>query len=241
MANKSLTDLTERTATADSDLIHVNSGGTDYKETKANFLQGNFYHEFAKNSSLTSQVDALPEGGYLGKVNGGTTTVTGTPANTSYYVEVQKSSASYASIRLISYSAGGYAFHKHKVNGTWASEWTQEPYREEITSLNSSLTKSSVPVTPNLSGITIQANSSFEMNGIVVLNIRATFANAVASNSSMIAVPAPKTTLSGGSGAVACAVNNTGFAASVVANGFIANNGAISAGTYIFSAIYEKA
>jgi len=38
MANTSLPNLTERTATANTDLIHVNSGGTDYKETKGNFL-----------------------------------------------------------------------------------------------------------------------------------------------------------------------------------------------------------
>lgn len=39
MANKNLTDLTARTATADTDLIHVSSGGVDYKQTKANFCK----------------------------------------------------------------------------------------------------------------------------------------------------------------------------------------------------------
>lgn len=39
---KNLTQLTARTATADSDLIHVNSGGTDYKETKIDFLKNSF-------------------------------------------------------------------------------------------------------------------------------------------------------------------------------------------------------
>lgn len=142
MANKSLTDLTARTTTEDSDLLHVNSGGTDYKETKLNFLQGNIYKIFSKESNLTSQVDALPEGTYIGKVNGATIATTGTPANTSYYVEVQVTSATYASIRLMSYSAGGYQFHKNKVNGTWSSTWVDEPYREEITSINNSLANS---------------------------------------------------------------------------------------------------
>lgn len=53
MANTSLPNLTERTATADTDLIHVNSGGTDYKETKANFLSGvklNYYDDVALSS-----------------------------------------------------------------------------------------------------------------------------------------------------------------------------------------------
>lgn len=61
MANKSLTDLTARTATADTDLIHVNSGGTDYKETKANFLSNITSDISSINSSLTkSSVTATP-------------------------------------------------------------------------------------------------------------------------------------------------------------------------------------
>ena len=36
---KNVTQLTARTATADSDILHVNSGGTDYKQTKANFTK----------------------------------------------------------------------------------------------------------------------------------------------------------------------------------------------------------
>ena len=54
MANKNLTDLTARTATADSDLLHVNSGGTDYKETKANFLSNITSSISSINSSLTN-------------------------------------------------------------------------------------------------------------------------------------------------------------------------------------------
>lgn len=54
MANTSLPNLTERTATANSDLIHVNSGGTDYKETKANFLSD-------VNSSITSLNNSLTQ------------------------------------------------------------------------------------------------------------------------------------------------------------------------------------
>ena len=52
MANTSLPNLTERTATANTDLIHVNSGGTDYKETKGNFLSD-------VNSSITSLNNSL--------------------------------------------------------------------------------------------------------------------------------------------------------------------------------------
>lgn len=52
MANTSLPNLTERTATANSDLIHVNSGGTDYKETKGNFLSD-------VNSAITSLNNSL--------------------------------------------------------------------------------------------------------------------------------------------------------------------------------------
>lgn len=54
MANTSLPALTERTATANSDLIHVNSGGTDYKETKANFLSDVNSSISALNNSLAN-------------------------------------------------------------------------------------------------------------------------------------------------------------------------------------------
>lgn len=56
MPNQSLTDLTERSATADTDLIHVNSGGTDYKETKANFLSNITSSISSINSSLSNKV-----------------------------------------------------------------------------------------------------------------------------------------------------------------------------------------
>lgn len=54
MANTSLPNLTERTATANTDLIHVNSGGTDYKETKGNFLSDVNSSISALNNSLTN-------------------------------------------------------------------------------------------------------------------------------------------------------------------------------------------
>jgi len=57
MANTSLPNLTERTATANTDLIHVNSGGTDYKETKANFLSDVNSSISALNNSLTKYYD----------------------------------------------------------------------------------------------------------------------------------------------------------------------------------------
>lgn len=56
MANTSLPALTERTATANSDLIHVNSGGTDYKETKANFLSDVNASINSLNNSLTNSL-----------------------------------------------------------------------------------------------------------------------------------------------------------------------------------------
>ena len=141
VAKKALTDLPVRTDTADDDLVHVNSEETDYQETKLNFLRGSIYKAFSNASSLTSQVDALPEGTYIGKVNSATMATTGTPANTSYYVEVQVVSANYASLRLMSYSAGGYQFFKNKVNGTWASAWTAVPTREEIDTVTNSFAR----------------------------------------------------------------------------------------------------
>ena len=57
MANTSLPNLTERTATANSDLIHVNSGGTDYKETKGNFLSDVNSSISALNNSLANKLN----------------------------------------------------------------------------------------------------------------------------------------------------------------------------------------
>lgn len=72
MANTSLPNLTERTATANSDLIHVNSGGTDYKETKANFLSDVNSSISALNNSLTNSSIS---------VNAGNSAVTVTRSN----------------------------------------------------------------------------------------------------------------------------------------------------------------
>lgn len=60
MANTSLPALTERTATANSDLIHVNSGGTDYKETKANFLSDVNASINSLNNSLANSLVKNP-------------------------------------------------------------------------------------------------------------------------------------------------------------------------------------
>lgn len=110
-----------------------------------------------------------------------------------------------------------------------------------ITSLNNSLTKSSVTVTGvSGAGVTIVANSSFQFNNIVVINVRITVSSDKPSGTNLLNVPAPKTTLTGGSGAVACAAN--AGAAVIAASGVLACSSGITAGAaYIFSAIYEKA
>lgn len=63
MANTSLPNLTERTATANTDLIHVNSGGTDYKETKANFLSDVNSSINSLNNSLTQSLNFFKSSG----------------------------------------------------------------------------------------------------------------------------------------------------------------------------------
>lgn len=124
---KNLTDLTARTATAGTDLIHINSGGVDYKQTKEAFLSTEAkYIEFDKNTALTDQVDALSAGVYLGKVLNSTQATTQTPANGSYYVVVYVSAANYARIELYNYQATGTTYFKHKYSGTWTNSWTVE-------------------------------------------------------------------------------------------------------------------
>lgn len=72
MANTSLPNLTERTATANTDLIHVNSGGTDYKETKANFLSDVNSSISALNNSLAN---IRTNGQFLGYMDKYTTNI----------------------------------------------------------------------------------------------------------------------------------------------------------------------
>lgn len=147
MPNQSLVDLTERTATADTDLIHVNSGGSDYKQTKENFLRGNLALEFSNSSLLTAQVDALPvDATYFGYLwNYGHTTETGMPINGLSYINVKKSpNAQYSVIEAWSaYSPEGEHYICGKSSGTWGS-WTKVPTRSEITALNNSLANSSL-------------------------------------------------------------------------------------------------
>lgn len=158
MANKSLTDLTARTATADSDLLHINSGGTDYKETKQNFLQGSLFHDFNYTQDITVQADALlPFGTYIGRISSyGHQSETGVPDNDSYYVYVERTSYSNIYVRITSVGQGGTTYYKIKSVQGWASSWTKEPTRSEITSLNNSLPKSYD--TGILSDITIASN-----------------------------------------------------------------------------------
>lgn len=169
MANKSLTDLTARTATADSDLIHVNSGGTDYKETKLNFLKASFGIEFSNTTNITTQADALPDTGtYYGTlISSGHQVETGTPAATFWYVRVLCLSSYYKVIDLWGVDdpqANHYV--KCKKNNSWQSAWTLDPTRAEITSLNNSLANKQ-----NDLGLTlvyygsVPANNSYSMSG----------------------------------------------------------------------------
>ena len=144
MANKNLTDLTARTATADSDLIHVNSGGVDYKESKADFLKGSFYYEFGNTSLITSQVDSLPtQGTWFGRISSyGKQSETGAPENFNGDLFVQKFNGNYAVVDFHLIGNPDLTYRICKKNGTWDSAWTKLPQRAEITSLNSSLTNS---------------------------------------------------------------------------------------------------
>lgn len=119
---KNLTDLTERTTTADTDLLHINSGGTDYKETKANFLKGELYYTFDNTSLLTTQVENLPATAtYFGVISSyGHQTETGVPTNSSYYVKATKAANGYAYVEIWSTSnAETNHYINTQSNGTW--------------------------------------------------------------------------------------------------------------------------
>lgn len=124
---KNLIELDERTVTANTDFIHVNSGGVDkdFKQTKENFLQGELYHTFANDSLLTDQVDALPSmGTYIGRIASyGAQDATGAPINSHGYVFAHCYTGNYKLIRFISIG-DGREYVKTKSNGTW-SGWRE--------------------------------------------------------------------------------------------------------------------
>lgn len=146
MANKSLTDLTALTTTADSDLVHVNRGGTDYKQEKIDFMNGNLSVAFSFSSLLTAQVDSMDLSktcfGYLW--NYGHVSTSGVPINNLCYIKaVTTNSNLYSCIEAWSATdPDGQHYIVCKNNGTWESSWTKCASKAEITSLNNSLTNS---------------------------------------------------------------------------------------------------
>lgn len=139
MPNQSLVDLTERTATADSDLIHVNSGGSDYKQTKENFTSDLAKEiSFSTSSTLTSQIDALSPGAYYGFIlSYGHQTATGMPYDVNFFVNVQKYDSNNCTVHAIARGTNPRKWTINKAN-SWGS-WIEDPSRDEITSLNNSL------------------------------------------------------------------------------------------------------
>lgn len=133
MANKSLTDLVARTATALTDLLHINSGGTDYKQTKHDFLCGDFAYTFANDTAITTQADALGSiGQYTGKINSyGHQAATGMPRNNSFYVTITIYSSNYKKIEATDVDVRR-TYVKYKINGTWDSSWIELPSRSEL-------------------------------------------------------------------------------------------------------------
>ena len=142
MANTSLPDLTQRTTTASGDLIHVNSGGTDYKQTKASFTSDLAKEiSFSTSSTLTSQVDALSVGGYYGFIASyGHQTATGMPYDVNFFVTVQKYDSNNCTVHAIARGTNPRKWTINKAN-SWGS-WIEDPSRDEISALNNSLTKS---------------------------------------------------------------------------------------------------
>lgn len=133
---KNLTELAERTATADTDLMHINSGGTDYKETKENFIK-NLCKEatFNNTSTLTSQIDALPVGNYYGFLLAyGHQTETEMPENSNFYVEVQKYDSNNVKAYAIVRGTGLIRYKNGKAN-SWGT-WVKEPTRSEMNNIH---------------------------------------------------------------------------------------------------------
>lgn len=145
MPNQSLVDLTERTATADTDLVHVNSGGSDYKQTKANFLKGDLYTTLSNSINITTSAESLPAPGtYFGYISSYShQSATGMPENANFYIKIERiASTGYITIEAWNIDGAENSHYiKTKRNGTWESSWTRLPSRSEINSLNNSLTQ----------------------------------------------------------------------------------------------------
>ena len=137
---QNLPDIPERTATADTDLVHVNSGGSDYKQTKANFTSDLAKEiSFSTSSTLTSQVDALSVGGYYGFIASyGHQSATGMPYDVNFFVTVQKYDSNNCTVHAIARGTNPRKWTINKAN-SWGS-WIEDPSRDEISALNNSLT-----------------------------------------------------------------------------------------------------
>lgn len=174
MANKSLTDLVARTATALTDLLHINSGGTDYKQTKQDFLKGDLYYAFDVTTPITTQLENLPNGTYIGSIDSyGHQAETGVPTNNSYYVYARKTSSANIFVSLVGVSQSGYEYYKIKSTQGWAADWTQIPTRSEVNTMKAKTTNNFWTVTASSSKTLTVANGT---TGIV-------FAVGTASNS----------------------------------------------------------
>lgn len=174
---QSILDLTARTATADSDLLHINSGGTDYKQTKARFCNDIVqYIDFANTSSLTGQCDTLGSSVkspayFAGKINSyGHQSACGTPENNSYHVLLSIYSGNYHELTITDVDTGAI-WRKLKINGTWQSSWVMSPTRNEITSLNSNLSNSKLHYKEHyFSNVTLPASTLYVNLGDIQTN-----------------------------------------------------------------------
>lgn len=130
---KNLSELPARTATSDADLIHVNTGGAnnDYKQTKANFLKdvrARSFTEFATDSTLTSQIDALGAGAWSGRIASyGHKSETGVPVNASFLVDAIVYGTNNAYVEITTAAAIAYTFFNNKNGGAW-SGWQLKDY-----------------------------------------------------------------------------------------------------------------
>ena len=152
---KNLTDLTARTSTADTDLMHINSGGTDYKETKADFLKDVPQTiTFGTSTTLFSQIDAITTyKKYFGTIASyGHQSETGVPINASFYVEAYAYGATTAFCIITVIGASGRSFWAAKGSGTWGN-WQEVPTRSEMDTALSYVKRIGY----------IDANSSFTM------------------------------------------------------------------------------
>lgn len=164
-------DLAPKTESSNGDLLHINTGNTDYKQLKSDFLYDVPQRTtFNTISTLFSQIDALPKTGkkYYGIISSyGHQQETGVPINANFYVDIYINNSNSANVRITVVGTSGRSFYANKNSGTWG-DWVEEPSRDEMNLFNGHIKFGSFT---NTSAFSIPMNNAQFAAGILLFRL----------------------------------------------------------------------